>query len=156
MKLDNWLILALQYVLITSGCTSLSKWSEKLLRSATSHVKCVATPKMVVWLSLLLLPLKHAMCCAVTAWVSLELCDTSVTWWLPLQEYIHFFFALWAPTCSSAAMRRRMEPPPRGRGLRRWRHLDLLHLVVMSFWISCYATHDICRVPKAPYCATTQ
>lgn len=43
--------------------------SKKLLRSASSHVNLVATTKTVVWLSLPPLPPKHAMCCAVTAWV---------------------------------------------------------------------------------------
>lgn len=155
MKQHNWLILALQYLLITSGCISLSKWSEELFRSANSHVQRVAATKMVLWLSLLPLPPKHAMCCTVTVWVSLELWDTSLIWWLPLQEYINFFFPMNSDMQLSSC-EEEDGASPRGRGLRRWRHLDLLHWVVMSFWISCYTTHVIGRVPKAPYCGTTQ
>lgn len=144
---DETAQLALQYVLIISRRTSVSKWSEKLFRSVSSHINPVATTKMVVWLSLLPLPPKHAMCSNSLGVPELQ--DTSVIWWLPPHEYIHFFFSL-------CELRHAAQQPWGPWGLGIGRYLDLLHWMVMSFWISYYKTHIISRVPKAPYCATTQ
>lgn len=109
MRSHSWLIPPLQYVLIASGFTSLSKRSERYLRSASRRVNLTACcHQEEVWLPCLppgpadWVLGNHspgvAGACGTLLWSDLITNTTR-------NVFTFFFFALWAPTCSPGATR---------------------------------------------------
>lgn len=147
MRSHSWLIPPLQYVLIASGFASLSKRSGRYLRSASRRVDLTACcHQEEVWLpSLRPGPADWVLgnhspgvagACSTFLWSDLI---TNTT-----RNVFTFFFLLCELHHAAEEPRgRRMVPAPEGRGSRWGRQLDLLHLAVMSCWISSYTMHTI-------------